>query len=101
MESLASRGATFAGRLCRPFACRQAPTRQDLASAFTYPATMQTRDPKLLPHALMFIAVVLVLGLAHQWVNPWLRYDRAAVAGGEVWRLVTAHLVHLISGMRC
>ena len=56
---------------------------------------MQTRDPKLLPHALAFIAVVLALGLAHQWVNPWLRYDRAAVAGGEVWRLVTAHLVHL------
>ena len=41
---------------------------------------MQTRDPKLLPHALAFIAVVLALGLAHQWVNPWLRYDRAAVA---------------------
>jgi hypothetical protein len=56
---------------------------------------MQTRDPKLLPHALVFIALVLALALAHQWVNPWLRYDRAAVAGGEVWRLVTAHLVHL------
>jgi rhomboid family GlyGly-CTERM serine protease len=28
-------------------------------------------------------------GLAH------LRYDRSALAGGEVWRIVTAHLVHL------
>lgn len=25
----------------------------------------------------------------------WARYDRAAILGGELWRLVTAHFVHL------
>lgn len=27
--------------------------------------------------------------------SPWLRYDRAAVASGQLWRIVTCHLVHL------
>ena len=27
-------------------------------------------------------------------VTLWLEYDRAAIAGGELWRLVTGHLTH-------
>lgn len=38
---------------------------------------------------------MLVLGFAHEWVNPWLRYDREAIVAGEVWRLISGHLVHL------
>lgn len=28
-------------------------------------------------------------------LNPWLRFDRAALATGEVWRIFTAHVTHL------
>ena len=30
-----------------------------------------------------------------QTLREWLRFDRAAIAGGQVWRLVTGHFVHL------
>lgn len=45
--------------------------------------------------------LIFVIGalLVTQWLGPraqlWLRYERSAVAAGEWWRLVTAHLVHL------
>ena len=42
-------------------------------------------------------AWVVLLGLTlpgPSW-QEWLRYDRAGLARGEYWRLVTAHLVHL------
>lgn len=35
-------------------------------------------------------AIAQLAGLASAW-----RYDRAAIAAGEVWRLLTGHLVHL------
>lgn len=45
------------------------------------------------------LAVVALLGLCvivqYGGLAPWLRYSRAAVADGEVWRLVTGHLAHL------
>ena len=56
---------------------------------------MQVADPKLKWHMLALAALMLLLGIGHEWVNPWLRYDREAVAAGQVWRLVTCHLVHL------
>ena len=58
---------------------------------------METADPSLRRHILVLALVLAVLGLAHEWVNPWLDYDRAAVLDGQIWRLVTAHLVHLNS----
>lgn len=46
--------------------------------------------------ALAIICVVLLLPeLTGEWGRAALRYERAAVGGGEWWRLITAHLVHL------
>lgn len=56
---------------------------------------MQARDKKLLPHFVALVVVLAALGLAHQWVNPWLAFDRAAIESGQVWRIFTCHLVHL------
>jgi|TARA_R110002073_G_scaffold336505_1_gene534242 rhomboid family GlyGly-CTERM serine protease len=56
---------------------------------------MAVADLKLKWHVLAMVVLMLGLGLAHEWVNPWLRYDREAVAAGQVWRLLTCHLVHL------
>jgi rhomboid family GlyGly-CTERM serine protease len=46
---------------------------------------------------LLLIAVVLLcigLSLGGENARIWLQYDRTKVASGELWRLVTAHLVH-------
>ena len=40
-------------------------------------------------------AALLLLALTGESGRRLLRYDRAALAAGEAWRLVTAHLVHL------
>jgi rhomboid family GlyGly-CTERM serine protease len=44
---------------------------------------------------LIVCAVILLPELAGEWARAALRYERAAVASGEWWRLITAHLVHL------
>jgi rhomboid family GlyGly-CTERM serine protease len=41
-----------------------------------------------------FGLLLVILWLAGPGVTALLRYDRAAVLGGQAWRLVTAHLVH-------
>lgn len=45
------------------------------------------------------MALILVLELACEWggepVRDALRYDRAAILDGQLWRLLTGHLVHL------
>jgi rhomboid family GlyGly-CTERM serine protease len=40
-------------------------------------------------------ALLLLITLTGETGQELLRYDRAALAHGELWRLVTAHLVHL------
>jgi len=40
-------------------------------------------------------ASLLLLDLTGEHGRILLRYDRAALAGGEAWRLLTAHVVHL------
>jgi rhomboid family GlyGly-CTERM serine protease len=40
-------------------------------------------------------AALVMLALTGEHGRLLLRYDRAALAGGEIWRLLTAHLVHL------
>ena len=56
---------------------------------------MQPRDSKLRLHFALVVAIMVVLGLAHSWVNPWLAFDRSAIEQGQLWRLLTCHLVHL------
>ncbi|MBK8163099.1 MAG: rhombosortase [Gammaproteobacteria bacterium] len=46
-----------------------------------------------LPLALALLAVAAMIG--GQELRPWLRYDRAAILEGEVWRLLSAHIAHL------
>ena len=46
------------------------------------------------PAGLAAAAVLLSAPLAVPGAAEALRYERAAVAGGEAWRLATAHLVH-------
>ncbi len=47
----------------------------------------------LVPGILVLCALVLLL--AGDSGREWLRFDRAGIAAGEVWRLLTGHLVHL------
>ncbi len=46
-----------------------------------------------LPLALCAIALLIQLG-GHE-ASLWLRYDREGILNGEVWRIITGHLVHL------
>ncbi len=41
------------------------------------------------------VAVLLLPELAGDAGRAWLRYDREQLAAGELWRLLTAHLIHL------
>ena len=47
-----------------------------------------------LPAALM-IVLAAFLALYGDSGREWLRFDREAIAGGEIWRLLSGHLVHL------
>jgi rhomboid family GlyGly-CTERM serine protease len=47
----------------------------------------------LLPGLLLVVAAVLAV--AGDWGREALRYDRGAIAAGQVWRLISGHLVHL------
>ncbi|HUO83148.1 MAG TPA: rhombosortase [Gammaproteobacteria bacterium] len=47
---------------------------------------------------LTVVALLLLLGAGGEEVTRSLRYDREALARGELWRLVTGHLVHLNAG---
>jgi rhomboid family GlyGly-CTERM serine protease len=44
---------------------------------------------------LITCAVLLLPELAGEAGRAWLRYDRAGLAAGQWWRLLTAHVVHL------
>ena len=53
-----------------------------------------------LPMLAWLVPGILVLGaltllLAGDAGREWLRFDRAGIAAGELWRLFTGHLVHL------
>ena len=52
-------------------------------------------DPPYRRALLAVCALFVLLTLTGDAGRAWLRYDRAALASGELWRLVTAHLVHL------
>ena len=41
------------------------------------------------------VAIAVLLALTGDWGRELFRYDRLAIAGGELWRLVSGHFVHL------
>lgn len=41
------------------------------------------------------VILMIAMGLDYQAVNPYLRFDRAAIDAGEWWRLITCNIVHL------
>ena len=47
----------------------------------------------LLPGILL--ATAIVLSLVGESALEWFRFDRDGIGSGEIWRLVTGHLVHL------
>lgn len=60
---------------------------------------MKTRATAALPGAALGLGVVvLIAALEIGDAATWLRYDREAIAAGEWWRLLSAHLVHLGPG---
>ena len=50
-------------------------------------------QPWLVPGLVALLALALML--AGDSGREWLRFERAGIAAGEVWRLVSGHLVHL------
>lgn len=46
-----------------------------------------------LPLSLALLSFAVMIG-GHE-LRQWLRYDRAAILHGEVWRLASAHIAHL------
>jgi len=44
---------------------------------------------------LILCIIVLLIQLGGDTASQWLRYDRDGILNGEVWRIITGHLVHL------
>jgi rhomboid family GlyGly-CTERM serine protease len=59
------------------------------------PADVNWRSNGLLPLTGGLVLVALILQLLAHAAVPLLRYERGLVQSGEIWRLLTAHLVHL------
>lgn len=58
----------------------------------------ESRAAKLFSTCAVGAAIAGLAGLFELWGEAGrlaLRYDREAIAGGEIWRLVSGHLVHL------
>jgi rhomboid family GlyGly-CTERM serine protease len=47
----------------------------------------------LLPGAIVVVAVLVAV--TGDWGRELLRYDRGAISEGDIWRLVSGHIVHL------
>ncbi len=57
-----------------------------------YSATALIRNGKL---PLIICAIALLIQLGGSEASVWLRYDRDGILSGELWRIITGHLVHL------
>lgn len=47
------------------------------------------------PFAVVLCVIILLTQLGGSDASVWLRYDRSGILSGEVWRLITGHLIHL------
>jgi|GEM_PF-288474 len=61
----------------------------------SYPSPTHTINPILVFQILPALTVLFFLGALGEWLNPWLLYERTGLESGEVWRLFSAHIVHL------
>lgn len=50
---------------------------------------------KILPDVIVVAGTVIFLSIFSRYFNPILEYSHRAIAGGQIWRLVTCHFVHL------
>lgn len=64
------------------------PLMKNVHALFHFPVT-------LLPLAMTLILTMTCLVFFQQSLEELLRYDRTAILSGEIWRLVTAHFLHL------
>lgn len=62
-----------------------------MTSRFTHPPAA---PPRLLAVAVVILALAALQALPAE-ARASLRYDRSALLGGQLWRLLTGHLVHL------
>jgi rhomboid family GlyGly-CTERM serine protease len=62
----------------------------------TVSALRQTTDAWV--PVLVLVAASLLLGIGGDAVREWGRYERDGIEAGEIWRLLSGHLVHLGAG---
>ena len=44
---------------------------------------------------ILLLIIIVILSLLEPMSSDWFMYDRAAITDGQLWRLVSAHFVHL------
>ncbi|WP_045856418.1 rhombosortase [Teredinibacter purpureus] len=61
----------------------------------SYPSPAHTINPVVVFQLMPVLMVILALGIGGGIVNPLLEYQRDAILEGEIWRVLSGHLVHL------
>ncbi|SMF55997.1 rhomboid family GlyGly-CTERM serine protease [Alteromonadaceae bacterium Bs31] len=61
----------------------------------SYPQPMHGSSSIAAFQFVAFLSLVLLLGLAGEWLNALLLYQREAILQGQIWRLLSGHVVHL------
>lgn len=59
------------------------------------PHSLTTTAARRVPCASLFLSAMAVLVFVQPSAGTWLQYDRRAIAGGEIWRLVSSHWTHV------
>ena len=57
------------------------------------PTNLNISHQYVIPLAL--IVIIVLLSIAGDNASQWLQFERSAIADGEIWRMLTANLVHL------
>ncbi len=61
----------------------------------SYPAPAHSTRTLASIQFMALSALILILGLLGEQLNPYLLYQRDDILHGQVWRLLSAHIVHL------